>query len=183
MTGLPEGSADVAPAGGTLRERVEDVLRSVYDPEIPVSIYELGLVYDIDITDDGVVRIEMTLTAPSCPVAGVIPGEVEAKLRAIEGVHPDAEVKSIWDPPWDPSRMSEAARLRTRNYVECSAEEDGSILCAAVRSCSRLGKRHWLLKGLSERRDHMIAETTVGGTGETRTNAARPVCAAHPGCP
>jgi FeS assembly SUF system protein len=101
---------DAAPAEVSLRERVEDVLRSVYDPEIPVSIYELGLVYDIDVTDDGVVRIQMTLTAPSCPVAGVIPGEVEAKLRAVEGVM-DAEVDLVWDPPWDPSRMSEAARL------------------------------------------------------------------------
>jgi FeS assembly SUF system protein len=101
---------DAGPVEGTLRERVEDVLRSVYDPEIPVSIYELGLVYGIDITDDGVVRIQMTLTAPSCPVAGVIPGEVEAKLRAVEGVM-DAEVDLVWDPPWDPSRMSEAARL------------------------------------------------------------------------
>jgi FeS assembly SUF system protein len=110
MTRAPDGAADVPSAGGTLRERVEDVLRSVYDPEIPVSIYELGLVYDIDITDGGVVRIQMTLTAPSCPVAGVIPGEVEAKLRDIEGVT-DAEVELVWDPPWDPSRMSEAARL------------------------------------------------------------------------
>ena len=100
---------DAAP-GDALRERVEDVLRTVYDPEIPVSIYELGLVYDIDITDEGVVRIEMTLTAPSCPVAGVIPGEVEAKVRAVEGVT-DAEVELVWDPPWDASRMSEAARL------------------------------------------------------------------------
>jgi FeS assembly SUF system protein len=110
MTWAPDGAADAPPAGGTLRERVEDVLRSVYDPEIPVSIYELGLVYDIDITDDGVVRIQMTLTAPSCPVAGVIPGEVEAKLQAVEGVT-DAEVELVWDPPWDASRMSEAARL------------------------------------------------------------------------
>jgi FeS assembly SUF system protein len=110
MTSAPDGATDVQSAGGTLRERVEDVLRSVYDPEIPVSIYELGLVYDIDITDDGAVRIQMTLTAPSCPVAGVIPGEVEAKLRAVEGVT-DAEVELVWDPPWDASRMSEAARL------------------------------------------------------------------------
>jgi FeS assembly SUF system protein len=110
MTRAPDGAADVPSAAGTLRERVEDVLRGVYDPEIPVSIYELGLVYDIDITAEGVVRIQMTLTAPSCPVAGVIPGEVEAKLRDIEGVT-DAEVELVWDPPWDPSRMSEAARL------------------------------------------------------------------------
>jgi FeS assembly SUF system protein len=106
---LPQG-ADAAPAEGTLRERVEDVLHTVYDPEIPVNIYELGLVYDIDITDEGVVRIEMTLTAPSCPAAGAIPGEVEAKVRAVEGVT-DAEVELVWDPPWDASRMSEAARL------------------------------------------------------------------------
>src|SRR5512144_240032 len=102
--------ADAAPAEGTLRERVEDALRTVYDPEIPVNIYELGLIYDIDITGEGVVRVKMTLTAPSCPVAGVIPGEVEARLRAVEGVT-DAEVELVWDPPWDASRMSEAARL------------------------------------------------------------------------
>ena len=110
MTWSPHGAADPPSAGGTLRERVEDALRTVYDPEIPVNIYELGLVYDVDITDEGVVRIKMTLTAPSCPVAGVIPGEVEAKVRAVEGVT-DAEVELVWDPPWDASRMSEAARL------------------------------------------------------------------------
>lgn len=110
MTWAPDGDADVGSDGGTLRERVEDALRSVYDPEIPVNIYELGLIYDIDITDEGLVRVKMTLTAPSCPVAGVIPGEVEARLRAVEGVT-DAEVELVWDPPWDPSRMSEAARL------------------------------------------------------------------------
>jgi FeS assembly SUF system protein len=110
MTRNPRAVADPALAGGTLRERVEDALRTVYDPEIPVNIYELGLVYDVDITDDGVVRIEMTLTAPSCPVAGIIPGEVEAKVRAVEGVT-EAEVELVWDPPWDASRMSEAARL------------------------------------------------------------------------
>ena len=79
MTMAPDGAADVGARRGTLRERVEDALRTVYDPEIPVNIYELGLIYDVDITDDGVVRIEMTLTAPSCPVAGIIPGEVEPR--------------------------------------------------------------------------------------------------------
>lgn len=111
MNDLTAGTeADATPAPGTLHERVEDVLRTVYDPEIPVNIYELGLVYDLDVTDDGVVTIKMTLTAPSCPVAGAMPGEVEAKVREVEGVT-DAKVELVWDPPWDPSRMSEAARL------------------------------------------------------------------------
>lgn len=103
-------AAGVPPAVGTLRERVEDVLRNVYDPEIPVNIYELGLVYDLDVTDDGIVTIKMTLTAPNCPAAGAMPGEVEAKVRGVEGVT-DASVELVWDPPWNASRMSEAARL------------------------------------------------------------------------
>ena len=102
--------AHAAPAAGTLRERVEDALRTVYDPEIPVNIHELGLVYDLDVTEDGVVAIKMTLTTPNCPAAGAIPGEVEAKVRGVEGVT-DAKVELVWDPPWDASRMSEAARL------------------------------------------------------------------------
>jgi FeS assembly SUF system protein len=106
----PGAEAGAAPKAGTLRERVEDVLRTVHDPEIPVNIYELGLVYDLDVTDDGVVAIKMTLTAPNCPAAGAMPSEVEAKVRAVEGVT-DAKVELVWDPPWDRSRMSEAARL------------------------------------------------------------------------
>jgi FeS assembly SUF system protein len=102
--------AGAAPAASTLRERVEDVLRTVHDPEIPVNIYELGLVYDLDVTDEGVVAIKMTLTTPNCPAAGAIPGEVEAKVRGVEGVT-DAKIELVWDPPWDSSRMSEAARL------------------------------------------------------------------------
>lgn len=106
----PGAEAGAGPEAGTLRERVEDVLRTVHDPEIPVNIYELGLVYDLDVTDDGVVTIKMTLTAPNCPAAGAMPGEVEAKVRGVEGVM-DAKVELVWDPPWDASRMSEAARL------------------------------------------------------------------------
>jgi FeS assembly SUF system protein len=102
--------AGVAPEAGTLRERVEDALRTVHDPEIPVNIYELGLVYDLDVADDGVVAIKMTLTTPNCPAAGAIPGEVETKVRGVDGVT-DAKVELVWDPPWDSSRMSEAARL------------------------------------------------------------------------
>ena len=100
----------VAREAGTLRERVEDALRTVHDPEIPVNIYELGLVYDLDVADDGAVAINMTLTTPNCPAAGAIPGEVEAKVRGVDGVT-DAKVELVWDPPWDSSRMSEAARL------------------------------------------------------------------------
>jgi FeS assembly SUF system protein len=98
------------PAASTdLRERVIEVLRTCYDPEIPVNIYDLGLIYDIEITAEGAVTVRMTLTAPGCPVAFSLPAEVEAKLRSVEGVT-DARVELVWDPPWTPDRMSEAAR-------------------------------------------------------------------------
>jgi FeS assembly SUF system protein len=82
----------------------------VFDPEIPVDIYELGLIYKVDIDDDRKVDIEMTLTAPGCPVAGDMPGWVETAARTVEGVT-DVEVQLTFDPPWDPSRMSDEARL------------------------------------------------------------------------
>ena len=94
----------------TLRERVEAVLHTIYDPEIPVSIYELGLIYDLTVSDTGVVDIKMTLTAPNCPAAGMMPAEVEAKVCAVDGVT-SASVELVWEPPWDKSRMSEAAQL------------------------------------------------------------------------
>ena len=93
-----------------LEGRVIDALSTVYDPEIPVNIYELGLIYDLHVTADNCVRIEMTLTSPACPVAGSLPGEVEAKVRDVEGVR-DVALELVWDPPWTPDRMSEAARL------------------------------------------------------------------------
>ena len=93
-----------------LRERVEDALRQVYDPEIPVNIFELGLIYGIDVSEEGAVQIHMTLTAPNCPAAGAMPGEVESRVAAVEGVK-DVTVELVWDPPWDQSRMSEAAKL------------------------------------------------------------------------
>ena len=93
-----------------LRERVEDALRQVYDPEIPVNIFELGLIYGIDVSEEGAVQIRMTLTAPSCPAAGAMPGEVESRVAAVEGVK-EVTVELVWDPPWDQSRMSEAAKL------------------------------------------------------------------------
>ena len=84
--------------------------KSVYDPEIPVDIYELGLIYKVDIDDNRKVDVEMTLTAPGCPVAGDMPGWVETAARGVEGVD-DVEVRLTFDPPWDPSRMSDEARL------------------------------------------------------------------------
>jgi len=89
---------------------VIDALRCVFDPEIPVSIYDLGLIYDIDIGDDGKVAITMTLTAPGCPVAGEMPGMVERAVGVVDGVD-EVTVDLVFDPPWEPSRMSEAARL------------------------------------------------------------------------
>lgn len=94
-----------------LREKIIDVLKTVYDPEIPVDIYELGLIYDLQIRDSGKVQVEMTLTSPACPVAGSLPPEVEEKIRTVEGVE-DVNVELVWDPPWSMERMSEAARLQ-----------------------------------------------------------------------
>jgi FeS assembly SUF system protein len=93
-----------------IREGVIEALRSVYDPEIPVNIYELGLVYEVDVRDGASVHVRMTLTSPMCPVAETLPPEVEAKARAVPGVR-DVEVEVVWDPPWNPGMMSEAARL------------------------------------------------------------------------
>jgi FeS assembly SUF system protein len=97
------------------RERIErDVvaaLKTVFDPEIPVDIHELGLIYGVDVTDAGAVAIRMTLTAAGCPAAQSLPAEVEQKARAVRGVT-DVSVDVTFDPPWDPSRMSEAARLQ-----------------------------------------------------------------------
>ena len=93
-----------------LRGEVVKALESCYDPEIPVNIYELGLIYDIAIDDNSKVDIKMTLTSPACPAAGVLPGEVESKVRAVPNVS-DANVEVVWEPTWNPSMMSEAARF------------------------------------------------------------------------
>ena len=93
-----------------LEERVIDMLKSVYDPEIPVDIYELGLIYDVVIHDDASVYIKMTLTSPACPVAGTLPGEVEQKVAGVQGVK-SAKVEITFEPPWDRTMMSEAAQL------------------------------------------------------------------------
>ena len=94
-----------------LELKVVDVLQTCFDPEIPVNIYDLGLIYGIEISDSSEVRVQMTLTAPNCPVAASLPIEVESKVNAIEGVT-RAQVDLVWDPPWDPTRMSEAAKLQ-----------------------------------------------------------------------
>tara|TARA_A100001391_G_scaffold163023_2_gene122278 strand:- start:3158 stop:3544 length:387 start_codon:yes stop_codon:yes gene_type:complete len=85
-------------------------LKTVYDPEIPVDIYELGLIYKVDLDDDRNLTIDMTLTAPGCPVAGEMPGWVENAARSVEGIQ-DVEVKMVFDPPWGPDRMSEEAQV------------------------------------------------------------------------
>jgi FeS assembly SUF system protein len=93
-----------------LRQGVIDALHRVYDPEIPVDIYELGLIYDLDIDKSGNVAVKMTLTAPGCPVAGTMPDMVREAVGTVEDVG-KVEVELVWDPPWDRSRMSEAAQL------------------------------------------------------------------------
>lgn len=93
-----------------LRAAIVSALRTVYDPEIPVNIYELGLIYSVDIDDAGLVAIRMTLTAPNCPAAGSLPGEAESKVRAVPGVS-NAKVEVVWEPTWNKEMMSEAAKL------------------------------------------------------------------------
>jgi FeS assembly SUF system protein len=100
--------ADMEP---NLEEQIVDALKSVFDPEIPVNIYELGLIYDLAIEDEGQVKIKMTLTSPGCPVAGSLPIEVQTKVQNVPGVA-NADVELVWDPAWNPSMMTEAARLQ-----------------------------------------------------------------------
>ena len=97
-------------AGSDLQATVVEVLKSIYDPEIPVDIYELGLIYDVHISEDGDAVITMTLTTPHCPVAESLPQEVELRTMSVPGIR-DAVVNLVWDPPWDPSKMSDEARL------------------------------------------------------------------------
>ena len=94
-----------------LKPKIVEQLSTVYDPEIPVNIYELGLIYDVVIDKDGLAVIKMTLTAPGCPAAITLPAEVQGKVKAIDGVS-DARVDLVWEPPWSKDRMSEAAKLQ-----------------------------------------------------------------------
>jgi len=93
-----------------LEQAVVAAIRTVYDPEIPVNVYDLGLIYSIDINDDNKALVRMTLTAPACPVAGILPGQVETAVKNVEGIE-DAKVELVWDPPWSQDRMSEEAQL------------------------------------------------------------------------
>jgi FeS assembly SUF system protein len=108
-TETPEAAARAADPSD-VENGIVEALKTIYDPEIPVNIYELGLIYDIDLQENGAVKVKMTLTAPGCPVAGSLPGEVQAKVEGAPGVT-SAEVELVWDPAWNPSMMSEAARL------------------------------------------------------------------------
>jgi FeS assembly SUF system protein len=94
----------------SIRENIVTALKKVYDPEMPVNIYELGLIYDLTVDDAGRAAVRMTLTAPNCPVAGTMPGEVERAVRAVPGVS-DVNLELTFDPPWSKDRMSEAAKL------------------------------------------------------------------------
>ena len=94
----------------SLEEQVVDVLRTIYDPEVPVNIYELGLIYSVDVSPEGAVHVTMTLTSPACPVAESLPPEVDSRLQMLDGVT-DVVVEVVWDPPWSFEMMSDAARL------------------------------------------------------------------------
>ncbi|UXM94115.1 SUF system Fe-S cluster assembly protein [Bartonella sp. HY329] len=113
----PEAAVSAIPAEelDRLTDDIIAALKTVYDPEIPADIYELGLIYRIDIEDDRSVKIEMTLTAPGCPVAGEMPGWVENAVSAVEGI-PFVEVTMTFDPPWSPDRMSEEAQVAVGWY-------------------------------------------------------------------
>ena len=113
LTGFLQQKPEPHPAGepgGELYEAVITALKEIYDPEIPVNIYDLGLIYGVDITADGHAAVQMTLTTPHCPVAESMPGEVELRVGSVPGVG-HAEVNLVWDPPWDPQKMSDEAKL------------------------------------------------------------------------
>lgn len=110
-TPQPEAATATLFDPSDLENGIVEALKTIFDPEIPVNIYELGLIYDIDIQDEGVVQVKMTLTAPGCPVAGTLPVEVKEKVAGVPGVKA-ADVELVWDPTWNPSMMSEAARLQ-----------------------------------------------------------------------
>lgn len=103
-------TADEPTPAANLEEKIVEALRTCYDPEIPINIHELGLIYGIQIDPERNVLVRMTLTSPACPAAGSLPGDVQRKAAAVPGVT-SAKVELAWEPPWDPSRMTEAARL------------------------------------------------------------------------
>jgi len=113
LAGFLSGQTPEEPKGGPgsdVQAAVVEVLKSIYDPEIPVDIYELGLIYNVEVSEGGDATITMTLTTPHCPVAESMPQEVELRVLSVPGIR-DAVVNLVWDPPWDPSKMSDEARL------------------------------------------------------------------------
>ena len=113
LAGFLSGEKEEAPIAGPgsdIQASVVEVLKSIYDPEIPVDIYELGLIYNVEVSEDGDATVTMTLTTPHCPVAESLPNEVELRVLSVPGIR-DAVVNLVWDPPWDPSKMSDEARL------------------------------------------------------------------------
>ncbi|MCO6385929.1 SUF system Fe-S cluster assembly protein [Aliihoeflea sp. 40Bstr573] len=115
MAETPQPSTIPEEELARLTDDIVSALKTVYDPEIPADIYELGLIYKIDIEDDRSVKIDMTLTAPGCPVAGEMPGWVQNAVSTVEGVS-DVDVKMVFDPPWTPDRMSEEAQVAVGWY-------------------------------------------------------------------
>jgi FeS assembly SUF system protein len=107
----PEPPVLAATADAGIEEQIVAALRTVFDPEIPVNVYDLGLIYAIEVGAGGAVKIRMTLTAPACPVAGMMPGLVESAVRQVDGVTA-VKVDLVWDPPWSKERMSDEARLQ-----------------------------------------------------------------------
>ena len=107
---LAKQAPEPPAAEGDLYEAVIEALKEIYDPEIPVNIYDLGLIYDVEITPENHAMVKMTLTTPNCPVAESMPGEVELRVGAVPGVG-HAEVELVWDPPWDPQKMTDEAKL------------------------------------------------------------------------
>ena len=110
MTTEPENPIEDIQAKA-VKAQIVETIKTIFDPEIPVNIYEMGLIYKIDVLADGKINIDMTLTSPACPVAGSLPGDVERKVAAIEGIS-EVKVELVWEPTWNPDMMSEAAKLQ-----------------------------------------------------------------------
>ena len=121
-----------------LETQVIKALKTCYDPEIPVNIYELGLIYGVQVDASGSVDIKMTLTSPNCPVAGSLPREVETKIRAVPGVT-DVKVELVWEPVWNPSNMSEAAKLTLGMDLDTPVAGRGGVISADALDRSRKG--------------------------------------------